>query len=96
MWLAAVEPEMPVNIYKPDWMERAACAGDNPNLFFPEPGDSSAVIKAAKRVCALCPVRVECLEYALQYDGMPGIWGGKTQRERRKLFAERLRTTPKK
>jgi len=85
-----------VNIYKPEWMERAACAGDDINLWFPEPGDSSAVIKAAKRICAGCPVRIQCLDYALQYDGMPGIWGGKTQRERRKLFAERLRATPKK
>lgn len=87
---------MSVNVLKPEWMERASCHAYPVELFFPEAGDSSAVVRAAKRVCSLCPVRNECLEYALEYDGMPGIWGGKTQRERRKLFAERLRTTPKK
>ena len=87
---------MSVNIYKPDWMERGACVGGDINRFFPEPGDSQNVISAAKRICAVCPVKVECLEYALEYDGMPGIWGGKTQRERKRIFSERLRVTPKK
>lgn len=87
---------MPVNVDKPAWMEKAACIGADLAAFFPEPGDSQLVIKAAKRVCAGCSVRDLCLDYALQYDGMPGIWGGKTQRERRRLFADRLRATPKK
>ena len=77
---------MPVNILKPDWMERASCLPYPIELFFPEPGDSQQVIKAAKKVCAGCPVNAQCLEYAMGFDNLPGIWGGKTQRERRKIY----------
>jgi len=64
------------------WQERALCAQTDPEAFFPEKGGST---REAKRVCASCEVREECLEYALANDERFGIWGGLSERERRKL-----------
>jgi WhiB family transcriptional regulator, redox-sensing transcriptional regulator len=64
------------------WQERALCAQTDPEAFFPEKGGST---REAKRVCLSCDVRGECLEYALQNDERFGIWGGLSERERRKL-----------
>ncbi|GLZ35717.1 hypothetical protein Lesp02_79040 [Lentzea sp. NBRC 105346] len=65
-----------------DWQERALCAQTDPEAFFPEKGGST---REAKRICLGCEVRSECLEYALQHDERFGIWGGLSERERRKL-----------
>ena len=67
---------------EPDWQERALCAQTDPEAFFPEKGGST---REAKRVCRSCEVRTECLEYALENDERFGIWGGLSERERRKL-----------
>ncbi|PJI94239.1 transcription factor WhiB [Luteimicrobium subarcticum] len=64
------------------WQERALCAQTDPEAFFPEKGGST---REAKRVCSGCEVRQECLEYALENDERFGIWGGLSERERRKL-----------
>lgn len=64
------------------WQERALCAQTDPEAFFPEKGGST---REAKRVCTSCEVRAECLEYALEHDERFGIWGGLSERERRKL-----------
>lgn len=64
------------------WQERALCAQTDPEAFFPEKGGST---REAKRVCASCEVRSECLEYALEKDERFGIWGGLSERERRKM-----------
>lgn len=64
------------------WQERALCAQTDPEAFFPEKGGST---REAKRVCSTCEVREECLEYALAHDERFGIWGGLSERERRKL-----------
>ena len=64
------------------WQERALCAQTDPEAFFPAKGGST---REAKRVCASCEVREECLEYALANDERFGIWGGLSERERRKL-----------
>jgi WhiB family redox-sensing transcriptional regulator len=64
------------------WQERALCAQTDPEAFFPEKGGST---REAKRVCLSCDVRVECLEYALSQDERFGIWGGLSERERRRL-----------
>jgi len=64
------------------WQERALCAQTDPEAFFPEKGGST---REAKRVCLTCDVRGECLEYALSNDERFGIWGGLSERERRKL-----------
>jgi len=61
------------------WQE---CAQTDPEAFFPEKGGST---REAKRVCLSCDVRAECLEYALAHDERFGIWGGLSERERRRL-----------
>jgi len=64
------------------WQERALCAQTDPEAFFPEKGGST---REAKKVCVGCEVRAECLEFALDHDERFGIWGGLSERERRKL-----------
>lgn len=64
------------------WQERSLCAQTDPEAFFPEKGGST---REAKKVCIGCEVRQECLEYALEHDERFGIWGGLSERERRKL-----------
>jgi WhiB family transcriptional regulator, redox-sensing transcriptional regulator len=64
------------------WQERALCAETDPEAFFPEKGGST---REAKKICTGCEVRAECLEYALSKDERFGIWGGLSERERRRL-----------
>jgi WhiB family redox-sensing transcriptional regulator len=64
------------------WQERALCAQTDPESFFPEKGGST---REAKRICVGCEVRAECLDYALAHDERFGIWGGLSERERRRL-----------
>jgi len=64
------------------WQERSLCAQTDPEAFFPEKGGST---REAKKVCTGCEVRSECLAYALANDERFGIWGGLSERERRKL-----------
>lgn len=64
------------------WQEAALCAQTDPEAFFPEKGGST---REAKKVCLSCDVRSECLTYALANDERFGIWGGLSERERRKL-----------
>lgn len=64
------------------WQERALCAQTDPEAFFPEKGGST---REAKRICLGCEVKDECLEYALANDERFGIWGGLSERERRRL-----------
>jgi WhiB family transcriptional regulator, redox-sensing transcriptional regulator len=77
-----------------DWQARAACLTTDLDLMFPEPpgadGKKTYVsqVAAAKQVCGYCPVRRQCLAYALANDEMFGVWGGRTRRER--LRIERL------
>jgi WhiB family redox-sensing transcriptional regulator len=64
-----------------DWQDDALCAQTAPDMFTPVTGESTTT---PKKICALCTVRTQCLEYALTHD-VEGIWGGTTRRERRKL-----------
>ena len=64
------------------WQTDALCAQTDPEAFFPEKGGST---RDAKKICTSCEVRTECLEYALKNDERFGIWGGLSERERRKL-----------
>lgn len=64
------------------WQMRALCSQTDPEAFFPEKGGST---REAKTICAECEVRAECLEYALANDERFGIWGGLSERERRRL-----------
>jgi WhiB family redox-sensing transcriptional regulator len=70
------------DIERLDWQERALCAQTDPEAFFPEKGGST---REAKVVCSGCDVRAECLDYALAHDERFGIWGGLSERERRRL-----------
>lgn len=73
-----------------EWQAQAQCARPevDPEIFFPERGGSS---KAARAVCARCEVRPQCLEYALKNKEQFGIWGGTSERERRRIRKERAR-----
>ena len=73
----AVEDDNPLA-----WQSDALCAQTDPEAFFPEKGGST---RDAKRICTSCEVRSQCLEYALANDERFGIWGGLSERERRKL-----------
>ena len=64
------------------WRNKANCLGVDPDLFFPERGVST---REAKAVCQGCVVRKECLEYALVNGEKFGIWGGMSERERRRI-----------
>ena len=64
------------------WQSDALCAQTDPEAFFPEKGGST---RDAKKICSGCEVRGECLEYALANDERFGMWGGLSERERRKL-----------
>ncbi|HLT66987.1 MAG TPA: WhiB family transcriptional regulator [Microbacterium sp.] len=67
------------------WQSEALCAQTDPEAFFPEKGGST---RDAKRICESCDVRAQCLEYALANDERFGIWGGLSERERRRLKKE--------
>jgi len=68
------------------WRADAACSGRNPNVWYP---DSRIGLRDAMRVCAVCTVKTECLEYALEEGEVHGVWGGKTETERRLLLRRR-------
>ncbi len=65
-----------------DWQSQANCLGVDPDLFFPERGAST---REAKEVCRGCIVREDCLEYAIANGEKFGIWGGMSERERRRV-----------
>ncbi len=75
-------PPLTLNIDYQRWMADALCAQVEGNLFFPDKGGST---RDAKAVCSACPVRGPCLDYALDHDETYGIWGGTSERERRRL-----------
>jgi len=64
------------------WQAEALCAQTDPEAFFPEKGGST---RDAKKICGGCEVKAQCLDYALENDERFGIWGGLSERERRKL-----------
>ncbi len=68
------------------WQRQANCMGVDPDLFFPERGAST---REAKEVCRGCVVREDCLEYALANGEKFGIWGGLSERERRRIRRRR-------
>lgn len=78
-------PMTPEELQQASWQDRALCSQTDPEAFFPEKGGST---REAKRVCLGCDVRRECLEYALTHDERFGIWGGLSERERRRVKRE--------
>lgn len=69
-----------------DWVAFAACAGMGPSLFYPQPG-STSYPAAAKQICAGCPVRNCCLEWAVASGEQQGLWGGMGCRARREAMS---------
>lgn len=70
------------------WSDRAACHGLDPTIFFPVTEEEAG---PAKAICAVCDVRADCLEYALGQREKEGVWGGCTERERRRIIRRRRR-----
>lgn len=79
--LAGVFPGL-ASLDLPEWMFQSLCSQTDPEAWFPEKGGST---REAKSICARCPVAAECLDYALEHDIHHGIWGGLSERERRKV-----------
>jgi WhiB family transcriptional regulator, redox-sensing transcriptional regulator len=73
------------------WRKRAACRGIDVEIFYPETDDDEEA-EAAKAVCGACPVRQACLEHALAHREREGIWGGATERERRRILRQRRKS----
>jgi WhiB family redox-sensing transcriptional regulator len=69
-----------------DWMSRGKCKDLSPAIFFPSDGVG---VQAAQRICADCPVSDACLQYALEERVDHGVWGGKSERERRRILRRR-------
>ena len=76
-----------------DWRHRAACRDEGPELFFPlgNTGPALLQIEEAKQVCRRCPVREECLAWALETGQDAGVWGGLSEDERRALKRRKAR-----
>lgn len=78
----------PVNLFLNEtWVEDALCAQTDPEIFHPDKGQSSF---PARLICRKCAVRAECLDYALRHN-VTGVWGGKSEHQRRKMKQERRR-----
>jgi len=68
------------------WMAEGKCADHHPAFFFPSDGVG---VTKARKVCADCPVKSACLEYALEHRIEHGVWGGASERERRRILKRR-------
>ena len=71
-----------------DWRDQAACLGLDPQVFYPTTDDEA---DEARRICDACAVKDDCLEYALARREKDGVWGGATERDRRRIIRQRRR-----
>lgn len=69
-----------------EWMQHGRCRDMDPSVFFPNDGIG---VQVAQRICAECPVKTPCLEYALSNRVDHGVWGGASERERRRILRQR-------
>ena len=69
-----------------EWMGLGLCRNESPSRFFPSDGVG---VEVARRICAECPVKAPCLEYALEHSIDHGVWGGCSERERRRILKRR-------
>jgi WhiB family redox-sensing transcriptional regulator len=74
---------------KQSWRDKGACRGIDPEIFYPADDDDA---EEAKAICAGCGVRQACLEHALASREKEGVWGGATERERRRIVRQRRRS----
>lgn len=72
-----------------NWRQKAACRGIDPEIFYPSFDEEA---EEAKAICAGCPVQQVCLEYALSHRERDGVWGGLTERERRRALRQRRKS----
>jgi len=92
MQVTRQRPQTPSLGFEPEpWMDGALCTQTDPEMFYPEKGGAT---REAKRICASCDVRSECLLYALNNAERFGVWGGLSERERRRLQAPAQRRKP--
>ena len=70
------------------WWDLGACRGLDAAIFYP---DDEAEAQAAKTVCESCAVRATCLDHALSFREKAGVWGGATERDRRRIIRQRRR-----
>jgi WhiB family redox-sensing transcriptional regulator len=76
------------------WRRHAACRGLDPEIFFPAiDDDADGAFEDAKAVCTVCAVKETCLEFALQVREKEGVWGGATEKERRRILRQRRRAS---
>ena len=93
----ATRPRSPTPICNKDvipltnqtWRQHAACRGVDPDIFYPASEEDA---EPAKAICAQCPVRQPCLEYALTNRERDGVWGGATEKERRRMLRQRRKS----
>lgn len=78
-----------VSVHELEWRMLGACRGLDPTIFYPDDDDEADV---AKQVCEQCGVREACLDHALARREKVGVWGGHTERERRRIIRQRRRT----
>lgn len=78
-----------INPQENKWWEVGACKGLDSAIFYP---DDEPEAQAAKSVCAGCSVRSACLDHALTFREKAGVWGGATERDRRRILRQRRRT----
>ena len=71
------------------WRQKAACRGVDPDIFYPVSDEDA---EEAKAICMQCPVQGACLEWALSNRAREGVWGGATERERRRIIRRRRRS----
>ncbi len=71
------------------WHQQAACKGLDPEIFYPQSEEGAEIAKA---ICGQCGVQQSCLEHALGSRERDGVWGGATEKERRRIVRQRLRT----
>lgn len=78
-WAETIAQKM---LIRADWVNQAECVSSDPDLFFPIRGENATT---AKEICATCPVWLDCLEHAVKGHERHGVWGGLTERERRRI-----------
>jgi WhiB family redox-sensing transcriptional regulator len=81
-----VKADIPVGLRNNNWMNLAKCKTMEPGKFFSHDGDG---VREAQRICAICPVKLACLAYALDNRLNDGVWGGTSEQERRWCHAVR-------
>jgi len=75
-----------------DWRSAGLCRGSDPLIFYPPSEDDDSLAEEAKTICGMCAVRKPCLEFALTTREKHGVWGGLTERERRRVLRQRRRS----